>query len=103
MLRWQYEITTSTVDEIFESRDRLGLAVEDKGADKFFCDSKGHCFFEQMPNPEVVALTSILNARGDEGWELVQFLYHKNDMICFWKRQVQEDEATAVPPHSGGS
>jgi len=56
-----------------------------------------------MPNAEITALVALLTARGDNGWELVQFQYHKNDMICFWKREVQEDRPAAIPPHSGGS
>jgi hypothetical protein len=92
MSRWQYEITTSTVDEIFETRDRLGLAVEDKAASRFICDATGHCFLDEMPNPEVVALISIRNPRGGEGWGLVQFVYHKGDMVCFWTRQVDRTQ-----------
>lgn len=103
MARWQYDISTCSVEDVFDFRERLGLAAEGKGAGQFFCDSQGQCFFDGMPNAEVTALTAFLNARGDEGWELVQFLYHKNNMICFWKRQVQEDGPAAIPPHSGGS
>ncbi len=103
MARWQYEITTCTVDEVFESRDQLGLTVGDKGADKFFCDSQGHCFFDKMPNPEVVALMSIFNARGDKGWELVQFVYHKDYMVCFWKRHVVQDGSVLTPPPMTGT
>ena len=103
MERWQYDISTCTVEDVFDFRERSGLSGEDTGAGKFFCDSQGQCFFDAMPNAEIVALMAFLNARGDKGWELVQFLYHKDEMICFWKRQVQEDRPTAVAPHSGGS
>ena len=103
MARWQYDISTCSVEDVFDLRERLNLAAESQGASKFFCDSKGQCFFGGIPNAEVTALTAFLNARGDQGWELVQFLYHKDEMICFWKRRVQEERPTPIPPHSGGS
>jgi len=91
MTKWKYEISTSTVNEVFKYRDRLGLTARENGADVFYCDPDGQCFFDEMPNPEITALTSILDARGNEGWELIQVVYHKKEMVCFWKRQVNED------------
>ena len=103
MTRWEYDISTCTVDDVFDFRQRLGLSVEDTGTSRLFCNSQGQCFFNGLPNAEITALMAFLNARGDKGWELVQFLYHKDEMICFWKRQVHEEKPTAVPPHSGRS
>ena len=103
MARWQYDVSSCSVEDVFDFMERLNLAAESTCTRKFFCDSQGQCFFDTMPNAEITALIAVLNARGDNGWELVQFLYHKDEMICFWKRRVQEDAATAVQPHSGGS
>jgi hypothetical protein len=30
-----------------------------------------------------------LNEEGKKGWELVQFGYHRNELMCVWKRAAE--------------
>ena len=87
MTRWEYDITTYSVSEILSIRDRLGLSGREEGARRIFCDSEGQCFFDDMPNPEMEAIKNLLDTRGSEGWELVQVVFHKEELICMWKRE----------------
>ena len=93
MIRWDYDISAHSVEEITEVRERLGLSGEES-PERIFCDSEGRCFFDDLPNPEIEAVKHVLNERGTAGWELVQVVYHKDELICFWKRGHDTDSDT---------
>jgi hypothetical protein len=87
MARWEYTISTHPAADI---RNAARVAVPTDGAPVLFCDSGGRCFFDEAPNPYVTAVTGILNERGAQGWILVQAILRREDMICFWRREVPE-------------
>jgi hypothetical protein len=83
MNTYEYSVTVHGADDI------LAL-VKDSSAEEapsmVYCSDEGQCFFDAAPNPYVVAIVEILNARGAEGWALVQVVPRQQDMICFWRR-----------------
>jgi len=87
--RWEYDITIYTVADIEAVREKLGFASADRKAlePTIFCDDQGVCFFDGLPDPNVEVLKSILDARGADGWELVQLDYRRERLICIWKRK----------------
>jgi hypothetical protein len=88
-LRWEHDITVHTRVEIEAIRERLGFGPGNQEGLKptVFCDHEGICFFDSAPNSNVEVLKSILNARGADGWELVQLDYLRDRLICTWKRK----------------
>ena len=52
----------------------------------YFCTTEGDCNIEQVPGQETEVLSDILNAMGNQGWELVQISFGKKGLIAFWKR-----------------
>jgi hypothetical protein len=38
---------------------------------------------EQLDN-----LSSVLNVMGEEGWELIQLVFHHSGIVSFWKRSI---------------
>ena len=87
MEQWEYDISVHTSGEV-------GLAAEaTPDANRvLFCEAEGQCYFDSAPNPYVRAILEILNARGRDGWVLVQTVLRKQDMICFWRRPVGAPE-----------
>ena len=73
MKRFDYEITVHPASEF----TRL----------VYFCGAQGECNLEEVPMDQVTKLSEILNARGNEGWELVSLSYGKNGLLAFWKRE----------------
>ena len=51
-----------------------------------FCDTEGVCFFDEAPNPYMVAIIELLDEMGKDSWELVQVIPREQDIICFWRR-----------------
>jgi len=53
----------------------------------YFCTDQGDCSLDQIPLDQVTALNDVLNAKGREGWELVQLFIVKEGVVGFWKRE----------------
>ncbi|MFC1683039.1 ferritin family protein [Candidatus Zixiibacteriota bacterium] len=86
-LRWEHDITIHTMAEIDAIREKLGQKSPPGGEPAVFCDAQGICFFDLGPDQNVEVLKSLLNARGADGWELVQLDYGRDRLICTWRRQ----------------
>jgi len=84
--QYEYDITVYKADEILARVPDLAVGVEPP---VLYCDSQGVCFFDDAPNPYLAAIVEILNARGEQGWILVQVALREQDMICFWRREQQ--------------
>ena len=89
MKRWEYDISSHSVEQVQAARDKLGLPAE-QVEPVMFCDSEGVCFFDKMPNANTQAIVHILNSRGAEGWRLASVAFRTDQMICFWMRKVEE-------------
>jgi bacterioferritin (cytochrome b1) len=83
--RWEHDISVHTMSEIETIRERLGLEAE--GEPAVLCDAQGICFFDSKTDPNVEVLKAILNARGADGWRLVQVDYRRDRLICTWRRR----------------
>ena len=78
MPKWVYEISFHPVQEILEEAQKQLEVIP--------CDSKGKCLFKDMPTANLEALITVLNRRGEQGFELVQLNFHNQELICFWKK-----------------
>jgi hypothetical protein len=45
-------------------------------------------FVPEVPGVQPSILKSVLNERGEQGWELVQLSFGKDGIMAFWKRFV---------------
>ncbi len=90
MKKWEYDITAYSAAQVLAERDKLGVQGEAPES-TLFCTEKGVCFFDELPNPNTQAILSLINARGQEGWQMVSVSFRAEEMICFWMREVQQD------------
>ena len=54
----------------------------------YFCSREGECSVEDVPAEGSQILADLMNERGVEGWELVQFVFGKDGIVAFWKRRL---------------
>jgi hypothetical protein len=52
----------------------------------YFCSEKGECGVQEVPTDQLQLMRDILNARGAEGWDLVQLFFGREGVVAFWKR-----------------
>jgi len=90
MGRWTYDISRHSLAEIVQMMRDRGYDA-DGGSQVLFCDTQGRCFFDEAPDPYEMTIKDILNARGRDGWELVQITFREREFICFWKRSGEGD------------
>ncbi len=95
---WEHDITVHTLEEIQAARERLGYGTQgsQKKGPAFFCDQQGVCLFDDVPEPNVEALKTILDIQGADGWELVQLDYRRELLICTWRRNIPHERESAA-------
>ena len=79
MKRFKYEITK-------HAADTFNKVV-------YFCSEAGQCGLDEVSQDETRTLTSILNERGQEGWELIQVSFGKDGLMAFWKRREKDKKS----------
>ncbi len=52
----------------------------------YFCNEKAECSGDALTNEQQM-LSRLFNERGVEGWELVQLVFGKDNIMAFWKRK----------------
>jgi hypothetical protein len=62
----------------------------------YFCGEDGKCTLEQVPSEQVNMLQSILNERGQKGWELIQVAFGKDGILVFWKRMINDNHGIGI-------
>jgi hypothetical protein len=77
MKRFEYTITKHPSDEFKQL--------------VYFCTEQGKCNLEEVPSNQLTTLGSLLEERGEEGWELVQVFLGRNGVVAFWKREVSHN------------
>ncbi len=55
----------------------------------FFCTQEGECSLEELPSDQVKVLQTLLNERGQQGWELVDMSFGKDGLLAIWKSEVK--------------
>jgi len=58
----------------------------------FFCSETGECSVDQVPGDQAKHLESLLNERGEQGWELIQVFFGKDGIMAFWKRKRKDEK-----------
>jgi len=59
----------------------------------YFCSAQADCTLEQVPGDQVSFLETLMNERGQAGWELIQLEFGQNGVLAFWKRRVISRES----------
>lgn len=89
--KWIYDLTVHNAVGLMgdqETIDAFGRgADETESGQVISCDQKGRCFFDEVIRPNTRPLLDLLNRRGAEGWELVQYNYHSGYLYFMWKRE----------------
>ncbi len=56
----------------------------------FACRPEGACEVHDIGLEQAEKLTSLFNEMGEEGWEIIQLVFHDSGIVSFWKRGREE-------------
>jgi hypothetical protein len=79
MGKWEYDISVYGIEGLEEASSDVTPVIA--------CDPEGVCFFKDTHRPDIGALISVLNERGENGWELVEMVSSPGGLVCIWKRR----------------
>ena len=79
MARWTYKATKHNLTEKLAEFKRI---IE--------CDTSGRCLVHDVSDEGLEVIKSVLDEQGEEGWEMVQCNYHEGELLCVWKKELQE-------------
>ena len=54
----------------------------------YFCNSKGECSLDEVGEKDLDTIKQLLNEKGNNGWELIQFSSGSEGVVAFWKRRL---------------
>ncbi|HEX2966318.1 MAG TPA: hypothetical protein VHO84_11050 [Syntrophorhabdaceae bacterium] len=84
-MKFEYTVRIFSLKELEEK----GIAVDSENNLIYACRSDGSCEVHDVKVEQLDKLSSILNSMGEEGWELIQLIFHPSGIISFWKRMVE--------------
>ena len=79
MSSWKYDISVYGIEGLEDKFSEATPVVA--------CDPEGVCFFRESHRPDIGELISVLNERGEDGWELVEMVSSPSGLVCIWKRR----------------
>lgn len=86
MIRWEYKVTNHVVKE-------LGKCVDaSQKRTVIACDQTGGCMVHDVCEAGTRTLAAALNELGSEGWELIMNTYHHGELLCIWKRPMENHQ-----------
>ena len=81
MKKWEYHITRYHLKDFIRQGEPAQTA--------FYCDQRGGCFLHDLSLTAGEGVRDILNEEGQKGWELIQWGYHQDELMCVWKRALE--------------
>ncbi|MBP1748825.1 MAG: hypothetical protein H6Q52_1364 [Deltaproteobacteria bacterium] len=84
-MRFEYTIKIYSLDQLRVA----GIDIEEENNIVYACRSDGECEIHEVGIEQLDNLSGILNAMGNEGWELIELFFHQSGIITFWKRAIE--------------
>ena len=78
MKKWEYRITRYHLKDL--------VREEESSRTAFHCDPRGQCSLHDLSRDAGDRVLDALNEEGQDGWELVQWGTHQDELMCLWKR-----------------
>lgn len=80
----KYEYTVKVFS--LEGLEEKGVVTHPHKNIVFACRSEGSCEVHDIGLEQMENISSLFNEMGQEGWELVQLVFHQSGIVSFWKR-----------------
>jgi hypothetical protein len=84
MIQWEYQVTMHEMPERQAGKEKSTIE----------CDQDGLCFVHDVFQGGIEWVENLFREKGEEGWELVQFGYHNQELLCIWKRKKESKSKT---------
>jgi hypothetical protein len=85
-MQFEYKVKIFSMNDLNEK----GIVVDSENNIVYACRTDGACEIHDVKMEQLDNLSSVLNVMGEEGWELVQLVFHQSGIVSFWKRSIEK-------------
>lgn len=85
-MKYEYRVKIYTSQALEEK----GVVTHPHKNIMFACKPEGTCEVHDIGMEQMENLSGLFNEMGEDGWELIQLVFHKSGIVSFWKRGVAE-------------
>jgi hypothetical protein len=85
-MQFEYKVKIFSMKDLNEK----GIVVDSENNIVYACRTDGACEIHDVKMEQLDNLSSVLNMMGEEGWELVQLVFHQSGIVSFWKRSIEK-------------
>jgi hypothetical protein len=85
-MQFEYKVKIFSMNDLNEK----GIVVDSENNIVYACRTDGACEIHDVKMEQLDNLSSVLNMMGEEGWELVQLVFHQSGIVSFWKRSIEK-------------
>jgi hypothetical protein len=84
-MKFEYKVKIFSMKDLGEK----GIVVDSENNIVYACRTDGACEIHDVKMEQLDNLSSVLNVMGEEGWELIQLVFHQSGIVSFWKRSIK--------------
>lgn len=90
-MKFEYKVKIFSMQDL---KDK-GIVIDSHNNIVYACRSDGACEIHNVKMEQLDNLSAVLNILGEEGWELVQLVFHQSGIVSFWKRSLKGKKRNA--------
>jgi hypothetical protein len=87
-MKFEYKVKIYSMNDLKER----GIVVDSENNIVYACRTDGACEMHDVKMEQLDNLSSVLNLMGEEGWELIQLVFHQSGIVSFWKRSIKSEK-----------
>ena len=84
-MKFEYKVKIFSMKDLKEK----GIVTDSESNIVYACRTDGACEMHNVKMEQLDNLSLVLNEMGEEGWELVQLVFHQSGIVSFWKRSIK--------------
>jgi hypothetical protein len=82
MMKFEHTVKVFSIRDLEEK----GIVTHPRKNIVFACRPEGTCEVHDIGLEQIERLTVLFNEMGEEGWEIVQLVFHESGIVSFWRR-----------------
>ena len=83
-MKYEHTIKVFSLQEL----ENKGIVTHPNKNIVFACRPEGTCEVRDIGLEQMENLSVLFNEMGEEGWELVQLVFHESGIVSFWRRSI---------------
>ena len=84
-MKFEYKVKIFSMKDLKEK----DIVTDSEKNIVYACRTDGACEMHNVKMEQLDNLSLVLNEMGEDGWELIQLVFHQSGIVSFWKRSIK--------------